>query len=67
MGGRAAGTLFGLVNMVGVIGGFAAGPVFGALQEAYGWDGQFFGVAAMCALAAISWLFIDCTRRLVSD
>lgn len=67
MGGRAAGTLFGLVNMVGVIGGVTAGPIFGVLKESYGWDGQFFGVAAMCALAATSWLFIDCTRRLVSD
>jgi ACS family glucarate transporter-like MFS transporter len=67
MSGRAAGTVFGLVNMVGVIGGVAAGPVFGILKEAYDWDGQFFGVAAMCALAATCWLFIDCTRRLVTD
>jgi sugar phosphate permease len=67
MGGRAAGTLFGLVNTVGVLGGFVANPVFGALRDAYDWEGQFVGVAAMCALAAMSWLFIDCTRRLVSD
>jgi sugar phosphate permease len=67
MSGRAAGTVFGLVNMVGVFGGFAAGPIFDELEHVYGWDGQFFGVAAMCVLAATCWLFIDCTRRLVND
>ena len=67
MGGRAAATLFGLVNMVGIIGGFVAGPVFGRLRQEYGWDGLFYGVAAMCLVAAVTWLFIDRTRRLVSD
>jgi MFS transporter, ACS family, glucarate transporter len=67
MGGRAAGTLFGIVNMVGAAGGFVAGPVLGLLKQYYGWDGLFFGVAAMCFVAALSWLFIDCTRRLVAD
>jgi sugar phosphate permease len=67
MGGRAAATLFGIVNMVGIIGGVAAGPVFGYLNEAYGAPGLFYGVAAMCIVAAISWLFIDCTQRLVGD
>ena len=67
MGGRAAATLFGVVNTVGVFGGFVAGPVFGYLKQQYDWDGLFYGVAAMCAVAAMSWLFIDCTRRLVGD
>ena len=67
MGGRAAATLFGIVNMVGIIGGVAAGPVFGYLNETYGAPGLFYGVAAMCAVAALSWLFIDCTQRLVGD
>jgi sugar phosphate permease len=67
MGGRAAATLFGVVNMVGIIGGFVAGPVFGYLRQQYGWEGLFYGVAAMCLIAALSWLFIDCTQRLVSD
>jgi nitrate/nitrite transporter NarK len=67
MGGRAAATLFGIVNTVGIIGGVAAGPVFGYLNETYGPHGLFYGVAAMCVVAATSWLFIDCTRRLVSD
>jgi sugar phosphate permease len=67
MGGRAAATVFGLVNMVGAVGGFIAGPVLGYLQYHYGWDGLFYGVATMCLVAALTWLFIDCTRRLVDD
>jgi ACS family glucarate transporter-like MFS transporter len=67
MGGRAAATLFGVVNTVGVLGGFVAGPVFGYLKQHYEWDGLLYGVAVMCVVAAVSWLFIDCTRRLVGD
>jgi MFS transporter, ACS family, glucarate transporter len=67
MGGRAAATLFGLVNMVGAAGGFVAGPALGFLKQHHGWEGLFLGVAAMNLLAALTWLFIDCTRRLVAD
>jgi MFS transporter, ACS family, glucarate transporter len=67
MGGRAAATVFGVVNSVGAAGGFAAGPVFGYLKQQYGWEGVFYGVAGMCVTAALSWLFIDCTKRLVGD
>jgi sugar phosphate permease len=67
MGGRAAGTLFGLINMVGAVGGFVGGPVLGFLMDHYGWEGLFLGVVAMCLLSACTWLFIDCTRRVVAD
>lgn len=67
MGGRDAATLFGIVNTVGIAGGFVAGPVFGYLKQQYQWEGLFYGVAAMCVLAAVTWLFIDCTKKLVSD
>jgi len=67
MGGRAAATVFGVVNMVGAVGGFAAGPAIGYVKEHYGWEGVFYGVAALCVAAAVCWLFIDCTKRLVED
>ena len=67
MGGRAAGTLFGLVNMIGAVGGFVAGPALGYLKQHYGWEGLFYGVATMCLAAALCWLFIDCSRRVVTD
>lgn len=67
MGGRGTATLFGVVNTVGAIGGFAAGPCLGYLKEHYDWQGLFLGVVAMCLVASFTWLFIDCTKRLVKD
>jgi sugar phosphate permease len=67
MGGRATATVFGIVNTVGALGGFVAGPIFGWLKQEYSWDGLFYGVAAMCVFAAFTWLFIDCTKRVVAD
>jgi ACS family glucarate transporter-like MFS transporter len=67
IGGRAAATLFGIVNTVGIIGGATAGPVLGDLSAAYGEQGVFYAVAGMCIVAATCWLFIDCTRRVVGD
>jgi MFS family permease len=64
MAGRASGTVFGLVNAFGAAGGFVAGPVLGSLKQHHGWEGLFFGVAALCLVSALCWLFIDCTRRL---
>jgi ACS family glucarate transporter-like MFS transporter len=65
IGGRAAGTVFGAVNMVGAVAAVAAGPVLGYLKRAHGWDALFGAVCAAYVLAAVCWLFIDCTRRLV--
>jgi sugar phosphate permease len=67
MGGRATATVFGLVNMVGAVGGFVAGPVLGSLKHHHGWEGLFLGAAVMCLVSALCWLFIDCTRQLVAD
>ena len=67
MGGRASATLFGLVNAVGAAGGFAANPIYGYLKQHYDWPGIFAGVATMCLLAAATWLFLDCTKKVVED
>jgi ACS family glucarate transporter-like MFS transporter len=62
--GKGAGTVFGIVNTVGSIGGFVAGPVLGYLKENHGWEGLFLGVGAAYLAAAACWLFIDCNARL---
>lgn len=67
MAGRASGTVFGLANMTGSIGAFAAGPLMGALKERYGFDALFWLVSATYVLAAATWLVIDCTRRVVVE
>jgi len=62
--GPAAGTVFGVVNTAGAIGGFLAGPVMGHVKDVAGWEGLFYSVAAIFFIAALCWLFIDCTRTL---
>jgi sugar phosphate permease len=65
--GPAAGTVFGLVNTSGSVAAFLAGPVMGHLKQEFGWDLLFYGVAGVYLFAALCWLFIDCTRRLVTE
>ena len=62
--GRAAATVFAVVNTVGAVAGFVAGPAMALAKECYGWEGLFLGVAGLYLFAASCWLFIDCTRRL---
>jgi sugar phosphate permease len=63
--GPASGTVFGVVNTVGGVAAVVASPVMGHLIEAHGWDTLFGAVCAAYVVAAVCWLFIDCTRRLV--
>ncbi len=65
--GRGAGTVFGLVNTIGTVGGFVAGPSLGYLKQAYGWNGLFFAVAGVFILSALTWFFIDSERRLMVE
>jgi sugar phosphate permease len=67
IGGRAAGTVFGLVNMVGSVAMFTAGPILGSLKQHHGWNAVFLAVAGTYLAAALMWLVIDCTRKLVVD
>jgi MFS family permease len=64
IGGPLAGTVFGVVNTAGSAAGFLAGPLMGWVKQGYGWEGLFFGVAGLYALAAVCWLAIDSRRRL---
>jgi MFS family permease len=65
--GPAAGTVFGLVNTVGAIAAFVAAPVMGHVKQALGWGVLFQGVAGLYLVAALCWVFIDCTRALVVE
>jgi MFS transporter, ACS family, glucarate transporter len=62
--GRAAGTVFGAVNMAGAVAAFLAGPAMGWLRQTQGWEGLFLTVGAAYLAAACCWLVIDCTCRL---
>jgi sugar phosphate permease len=65
--GPASGTIFGIVNTVGTLGGFAAGPVMGFLRARHGWEGLFLTVAAVYLAGALTWIFLNCERRLVVE
>ncbi len=65
--GRAAGTVFGVVNTTGTLAALLASPIIGHVSEHQGWDVVFFGLAGMYVVAATAWLFIDCTIPLVVE
>jgi sugar phosphate permease len=67
IGGPAAGTVFGVVNMAGSVAAFVASPVMGYLVQTQGWEVLFYTVAGVYALSAVCWLLIDSNRRLVTQ
>ena len=67
IGGRAVGTVFGIVNMVGAVAGVLANPLIGQVKQEYGWSLLFYFLAALFLTAALAWLFIDADRHLVME
>ncbi|OAI46367.1 hypothetical protein AYO44_02050 [Planctomycetaceae bacterium SCGC AG-212-F19] len=67
VGGKAAGTVFGIVNMAGAIAGIIANPWIGWLKQEYGWDPAFYFLAVVFLLSALAWLFINSNRRLIRE
>lgn len=65
--GRAAGTVFGVVNTVGSAAGFVAGPLIGFLKQDYGWETLFYFMAAVYVVSGLCWLAIDCTKTLTKE
>ena len=65
LGGPASGRVFGMVNTIGSIGAFLAGPIMG-YGAGYGWGTLFYFVGAIYILTALFWSRVDCTRRLVT-
>jgi MFS family permease len=61
VGGKYAGTLSGSMNMMGNLGGAVSGVVGGYILEAHpgGWIYIFYANAAIYALGACCWFFID--------
>lgn len=67
IGGPAAGRVFGMVNMVGTLGGFLAGPSMGAVKDHFGWTALFLFVGITYVLTTVSWACVDCTKKLVGS
>jgi MFS transporter, ACS family, glucarate transporter len=74
--GRHLGALFGLMNSMGVPGGFGSQLFFGAAADWRGehgfvsrqqWDPAFYVYTVVLLLGAVGWLFIDTTRSVVGE
>jgi len=63
--GPSAGTVSGLMNMAGQIGGAVTALLTPLIARRFGWAASFLTAAALCALGAAAWLLVDPYRVLV--
>jgi len=59
LGGKSAGGLSGFMNMANQIGGMITVSLTPLLAARFGWNAGFRAAAAVAALGAIAWLFVD--------
>jgi sugar phosphate permease len=65
IGGDFAGSVSAFMNMCGNIGGAIAATVLGWLVGWFGWNVPFLITGALTAVAALLYLKIDASRRIV--
>jgi MFS transporter, ACS family, glucarate transporter len=65
IGGDFSGSVSAFMNMCGNIGGAIATTYFGKLVEKFGWDVPFLITAGLATLAALFYLRIDASKKLV--
>jgi MFS transporter, ACS family, glucarate transporter len=59
MGGSSAGTVSGLMNMGGQIGGAVTASLTPVIANHFGWTASFLTAAGLCALGALVWLWVN--------
>jgi MFS transporter, ACS family, glucarate transporter len=62
LGGRSAGSVSGVMNMVNQIGGAVTASLTPLLAREFGWSVPFLVAAGMCVVGALAWLFVDPRR-----
>jgi MFS transporter, ACS family, glucarate transporter len=67
MGGKSAGTVSGLMNMGGQIGGAVTASLTPVIANHLGWTASFLVAAGLCALGAVLWIFVDPDTSLVQE
>ncbi len=60
--GNSSGSVSGLMNMGGQIGGAVTASLTPAIADAYGWTASFLVAAGLCALGGLAWLLVDPER-----
>jgi predicted MFS family arabinose efflux permease len=65
IGGDFAGSVSAVMNTLGNIGGAISAAVVTYAATRYGWNSPFLITSALCIIAAILFMKIDATRRIV--
>jgi len=64
--GSSPGSVSGLMNMGGQIGGAVTASLTPAIAGRFGWEASFLVSAALCVTGALAWMFVDPEKSLVS-
>ncbi len=59
MGGASAGSVSGVMNMVGQFGGIVTASLTPLIAHQFNWTASFLVAAAMCAAGSLAWLVVD--------
>jgi MFS transporter, ACS family, glucarate transporter len=62
--GSSPGSVSGLMNMGGQIGGMVTASLTPAIASRFGWEVSFLVAAALCLLGAALWIFVDPKRNI---
>jgi MFS transporter, ACS family, glucarate transporter len=62
MAGSSAGSVSGVMNMGGQIGGAITASLTPLIAKYFGWGTSFFTAAGLCCLGALLWLLVDIDR-----
>ena len=64
IGGNSAGSVSGVMNMGGQIGGVVTASLTPIIAKYFGWGTSFFVAAALCLVGASLWLLVDPQKEL---
>jgi nitrate/nitrite transporter NarK len=67
IGQKYSGIVSGCMNMIGNLGGAAAGYATGWILKHYGWQANFFSYAGVYFAATLLWMAFDSTRVVVPE
>jgi ACS family glucarate transporter-like MFS transporter len=66
IGGRSAGSVSGVMNMGGQLGGATTASLTPYVAKHFGWDMSFWVAAGLCFVGALAWLMVDPEQQLKS-
>jgi MFS transporter, ACS family, glucarate transporter len=67
LAGRSAGSVSGVMNMGGQMGGALTASLTPWLAKYFGWGTSFFVAAALCVVGALAWFIVDPERELLGQ